>query len=77
MICANVDENGFLYVIEDFDSDNCPYISLFTNNDKFSDLLLLDSQDILISFSFGFSAILLFWSIGFVVSTAKKSIRLV
>lgn len=75
MICANVDENGFLYVIED--SDNCPYISLFTNNDKFSDLLLLDSQDILISFSFGFSAILLFWSIGFVVSTTKKSIRLV
>lgn len=74
MICATIDQFGYIKEVEPMANGICPNYVLISVNEFAGAYSQITSQEILTDFSWGFGVVLTFWSFGYVIGVAKKVI---
>jgi hypothetical protein len=77
MLCAAVDLNNFIIQAAPLSDGTCAnWVLLSKIEFGVVSTTQIVADDILLDFTWGFGAVLFFWSLGYAVGAAKKAIQL-
>lgn len=74
MICGAVDATGAVVVVDPVEDGTCASIVLVSPSEFAGSFSQITSAEVLTSFSWGFGAVLFFWSLGAAIGASKRVI---
>lgn len=75
MICITVDSNGFITQAQPNEFGGCDNLVAISVTEFAGSFSQITAEQILVDFSWGFGAVVFFWSLGATIGAAKTAIQ--